>query len=134
MCMCKKNIYLISVMLMLFVFTGMSEAYEASLTPHYNAGDGTYTTSTRDSQTVWIPTSYLYFQAPVDFPIPIQSAYVEITYYDEPVGSQLKLQYDSQSAAYTMTTFHTRSTGEGSDVFVKSYHRQIGRASCRERV
>ncbi|MCK5565916.1 MAG: PASTA domain-containing protein, partial [Planctomycetes bacterium] len=33
------------------------------------------------------------------------------------------LQYDSASAPYTTTLFHTRSSGEGTDIFVKSYQR-----------
>ncbi|MCK5563655.1 MAG: hypothetical protein KAJ07_00270, partial [Planctomycetes bacterium] len=52
------------LILVLLMFTGTSQAFEASLTPHYNGGDGTYTTETRDSEAVWIPTSYLYFNAP----------------------------------------------------------------------
>jgi len=110
------------LILMLFMFTGTSEAYEASLSPHYNDGDGTYTTTTREGQQVWIPDHYFYLRVP-GFPSGAQSAYVEITYYDEPVGATIKLQYDSVSDAYTMSNYHTRSTGEGSMLFVKSYHR-----------
>jgi len=111
---------IVAVVCLLF---GTSEAFEANLSPNFNGGDGTYTTTTRDSQQVWIPDNYLYFQAPGDFPIPIQSAYVEITYYDDLVGPWLWLEYDSVSAAYTQTNYHTRSTGEGSMGFVKSYQR-----------
>ncbi|MBM4104293.1 MAG: PASTA domain-containing protein [Planctomycetes bacterium] len=110
------------LILALVIVAGTSNAFESSLSPHYNAGDGTYTTTTREGQVVWIPNSYLYFRA-VGFPTGVQTAYVEITYYDEPVGSTIKLQYDSVSSAYTASGYHTRSTGEGSMAFVKSYHR-----------
>jgi hypothetical protein len=95
---------------------------EVSLSPFFNSGDGTYTTSTRESQQVWIPNSYLYFQLPSDFPTGTP-AYVEITYYDELTGPRLGFQFDSASSAYTSPKFHTRSSGEGSMAFVKSYHR-----------
>ncbi len=108
--------------LALLMFTGTSEAFEASLSPHFNGGDGTYTDATRDGQPVWIPDSYLYFSVP-GFPASVQSAYVEITYYDDLVGPWLRLEYDSVSASYTLTGFHTRSSGEGSMAFVKSYQR-----------
>ncbi|MCK5174107.1 MAG: hypothetical protein KAR47_12005, partial [Planctomycetes bacterium] len=110
------------MILALLVLTGTSEAFEVSLSPHYNGGDGTYTEATRDSEAVWIPSSYLYFSAP-GFPASVQSAYLEITYYDEPIGSTMRVQYDSDSDAYTMSDYHTRSSGEGTDTFVKSYHR-----------
>ncbi len=110
------------LILALLIFTGMSQAFELSVTPHYNGGDGTYTTTTRDGQTVWIPSSYLYFSAP-GFPASVQSAYLEITYYDEPEGPRMVVQYDSDYDDYTMSDFHTRSSGEGTDTFVKSYHR-----------
>jgi len=113
---------LLLLILALLIFTGTSQAFELSVTPHYNAGDGTYTTTTRDGQTVWIPNSYLYFKAE-GFPETVPSAYLEITYYDEPVGSTIKVQYDSDYDNYTMSNYHTRSSGEGTDTFVKSYHR-----------
>ncbi len=115
--------YFSLLILMLFMFAGTLQAFELSVTPHYNAGDGTYTTSSRDGQTVWIPNvNYIYFKAD-DFPDTVQSAYLEITYYDEPVGSTMKIQYDSDIEAYDNSDYHTRSTGEGTDIFVKSYHR-----------
>ena len=110
------------LVLMLLVFTGTLQAFELSVSPHYNAGDGSYTSSSRDGQAVWIPNSYLYFRAD-GFPASVQSAYLENTYYDEPVGSTMKIQYDSDYDNYTMSDFHTRSTGEGTDTFVKSHHR-----------
>ena len=104
------------------MFAGASDAFEASLSPHYNAGDGTYSTTTRDGRQVWIPDKYLYFSAP-GFPTPVQSAYLEITYYDEQVGPRLVVEYDSTTDKYYDSSYHTRSSGEGTMVFVKSYQR-----------
>src|SRR6266511_2482835 len=73
-------------------------AYEVSLSPAFNGGDGTYTVETRASQQVWVGNAYLYFNVPTPFPAGAQAAYVQITYYDQSSGPRLTVQYDSTTA------------------------------------
>jgi regulation of enolase protein 1 (concanavalin A-like superfamily) len=100
-----------------------ADAYEVSLSPAFNGGDGAYTVETRASQQVWVGNAYLYFNVPTQFPAGTQAAYVQITYYDQTSGPRLTVQYDSTTAAYSSTAFHIRSSAEGINAFAVSYQR-----------
>jgi hypothetical protein len=94
-----------------------------NLSPKSVGGDGLFSTSTFGGRSVWVPTSYLYFDVPGSFAFTVgQPVYVRIEYHDAGRG-KLAVQYDNNpGSAYQNTELHTRSSRVGGDEFVYSYH------------
>ncbi|MGL5017953.1 MAG: hypothetical protein ACRDBP_07460, partial [Luteolibacter sp.] len=100
-----------------------AHAAEVDLTP-IPGGDGSYTQVTVAGQTAWQNSGtsrYLYGRRPDSFSFTVgQTLYVRVTYFDDAAGS-ISLQYDSQTAAYTTSPLHTRTSRVGSGLFVNGY-------------
>jgi hypothetical protein len=90
-----------------------------------SGGDGAYSQVTVAGQPVWQNTgtaNYLYCQRPASFSFTVgQKLYVRATYYDDQGGGSIGLEYDSQTAAYTPSSLHTRTSRVGTGRFVDGY-------------
>ena len=103
-------------------FVHTATAATISLTPKTIGGDGVFSTQSFEGRTVWVPTSYLYFDVPSSFvftqAVPV---YVRIEYHDAGRG-KVVVQYDSTpGSAYQNAELHSRSSRVGGDEFVYSY-------------
>lgn len=103
---------------------GMARGTEVDLTP-ISTADGLYTQVTVAGQPAWQNTgssNYFYSRRPASFPFTVgQTFYVRVTYFDDQGGGSIGLQYDSQTAAYTSSTLHTRTSRVDSGRFVDCY-------------
>ncbi len=98
-------------------------AAEVDLTP-LSLADGQFTEVTVAGRTAWQNTGtsrYLYVRRPDSFDFtPGQTLYVRVTYFDGD-GGRMIVQYDSQSHAYTVSPFHSRTSRVGTGEFVHGY-------------
>ena len=102
-----------ALIVFLVIMSGLSAtdvfASSANLAPFSCCDDGVLITASVGGQPVWQTTPgsiYMYFNVPASFPFTIgRSLYVRVAYYDEGLGD-VRLQYDSTTAAYKKSETH----------------------------